>query len=97
MPGTMGIALENKGGLYWHISERAGKRLNMSKASLGLFCFEVMRGGGEIIQLWPFAPQYDRSAVYPIVAMTQAQRDKFEADTGFVLVTPPKVHLNKAD
>ncbi len=90
----MSFVLQNKGGQYWHISEREGRRLWLSKARLGEFVYEVLKRGGEVIQLWPFNPQFERSAVYPVVAMTRAQRDKFEAETGFILVDPPRVTVS---
>ncbi len=90
----MSFALAHKNGKYYHLSEREGKRLTLSKASLGLFVHGVLSNRGEVIQLWPFAPQYTRSCVLAVVAFTPEDKTKFENETGFVLVDPPIIKLN---
>ncbi len=88
--------LKARGGQWWHISEREGRRLYLSKARLGEFVYEVIKHGGEVHHLWPFNAHFDRSPVYPVVAMTPAQRDELERATGFKLVPPPTIKLNAA-
>lgn len=86
--------LEARGGKWMTLSEREGRRLTLSKASLGEFVYEVLKAGGEIAQLWAFNATFDRSQVLPVVAMTPAMRDAFEAKTGWKLVDPPTIHVN---
>ena len=93
MAERMSHALAHQGGRYYHIAEHEGRRLTLSKASLGEFVFEVLNCGGEIMQLWPFAPKWKRSPVYPVVAMTPKMRDEFVEATGFLLVDPPKISV----
>ncbi|WP_207183951.1 hypothetical protein [Methylobacterium indicum] len=86
--------LAQQGGRYYHIAEHEGRRLTLSKASLGEFVFEILSRGGEIMQLWPFAPKWKRSPVYPVVAMTPKMRDEFVEATGFLLVDPPRLSID---
>lgn len=83
-----------KGRFPWDRSERRGKTTSLSKASLGEFCFAVLSCGGEIASIWPFSPQYNRSAVFYRVFLSIAQKEKIEAETGYRFDPPPIAHVN---
>ncbi len=70
------------------------KRLNLSKASLGIFVEAVLRLGGSITDIYAMNPNYIRSAVLARVHMTVKQKQAFEAETGFLLRKPPTVKLS---
>ena len=86
------IRLEKAGASWWHSEDYSSP--NMSKASLGSFFFEVLKEGGYIGEIWPFAPQYHRSAVYISVFMTEEMKNNIESRTKFKFVPPPVIQLN---
>lgn len=77
----------------YHIHERDGKRISLSKASLGEFCYHALKCGADIYQLWAFNHKYDRSAVYPAIKATGEQVEYLHS-VGYVFVDPPKINLN---
>lgn len=89
-----GYDVDLYGRFPWDRSERRGKPTTLSKASIGEFCYAVLRSGGAIYEIWPFQPNYNRSAVYYRVRLSIAQKDKIEAETPFRFDPPPTVHLN---
>jgi hypothetical protein len=77
----------------YHLSERGGKRLSLSKTSLGEFCYHVLRCGADIYQLWALNHNYDRSAVYPAIKATDEQVEHLRS-LGYDFVNPPAIKLN---
>jgi hypothetical protein len=81
----------------YHLAEyhtdNKGKRVNLSKASLGDFCYHALLCGAEIYQLWAFNHNYKRSAVYPAIKATQKQVD-YLAEQGYNFVEPVTFKLN---
>lgn len=77
----------------WHISEREGTRIRLSKASLGEFCYHALSCGVDIYQLWAFNPNYKGSSVYPAIQATEEQVEKLR-EFGYVFVAPPTVRVN---
>lgn len=77
----------------YHLSERGGKRISLSKSSLGEFCYHALRCGADIYQLWAFNPNFDRSAVYPAIKATDEQVDYLRS-LGYDFVDPPTIKLN---
>jgi len=67
---------------------------NLSKASLGDFLYRVLKEGGEISQIWPFNPRYDRSPVYFVVKLTEEAKLKIEKETKIRFKLPREIHLN---
>ena len=86
------IHLTRKGAEWWHSDDYHSP--NLSKASLGSFFFEVLKEGGYVGEIWPFAPQYNRSSVYISVYMTEEMKNNIESRTKFKFRHPPKAHLN---
>lgn len=78
----------------WDRSERRGKMTNLSKASLGEFCFAVLKCGGEISSFFVFNEKYLRSPVFVRVQLSIAQKELIEAETEFRFDPPPVPHLN---
>jgi hypothetical protein len=79
----------------YHLAEfhQGGKRVNLSKASLGEFCYEVLKCGADIYQLWAFSHQHHRSAVYPAIKATDKQV-AYLRELGYNFIDPPKINLN---
>lgn len=77
----------------YHIHEHDGKRINLSKASLGDFCYHALSCGVDIYQLWAMSPNYHRSAVYPAIKATEVQIEHLKS-LGYIFVDPPKINLN---
>lgn len=79
----------------YHLAEyhQGGKRVNLSKASLGEFCYEVLKCGADIYQLWAFNPNYHRSAVYPAIKATDKQV-AYLRELGYNFVDPPTIKVN---
>ena len=77
----------------YHIHEHDGKRISLSKTSLGEFCYHALKCGADIYQLWAFNHKYDRSAVYPAIHATDEQIEYLRS-VGYVFVDPPKINLN---
>lgn len=86
------VHLQQAGATWWHSAE--GYSPGLSKGSLGEFFFHVLKAGGHIGSVWPFAPQYPRSAVYVTVFMTEAMKAQVESETNFKFKTPPQVRLS---
>lgn len=78
---------------FYHLSERSGKRVSLSKSSLGEFCFNVLSCGASIYQLWPFNPSHHGSAVYPAIKATDAQIEHLKS-LGYDFVAPPTIKVN---
>lgn len=77
----------------YHLADHGGKRINLSKASLGEFCYEVLKCGADIYQLWAFNPNYHRSAVYPVIKATDKQV-AYLRELGYIFIDPPVIKLN---
>lgn len=77
----------------WDRSERRGRTTQLSKASLGDFIFPVLKCGGEVCSIWPFQPQYNRSAVFYRVRLSLAQKKKLEDETEYRFDPPPVARL----
>ena len=80
---------------HYHLGEyrMGGKRVNLSKASLGEFCYEALKCGAEIYQLWSFSPNHHRSVVYPAVKATDEQIT-YLREIGYNFVDPTMIKLN---
>lgn len=78
----------------WVLSERQGKQVNLSKASLGDFVFTILRNRGDIYTLWAFAPDAPRSAVFPSFKLTIEAKNKIQNETKFVIVPPARIVLS---
>ena len=76
----------------YHITEVGGKRVSMSKSSLGHFMYHALKCGADVYQMWAFAPQYDRSAVYPAINATPEQVDYLK-EQGYMFRPPPTVKV----
>lgn len=77
----------------YHLTDHSGKRITLTKASLGYFCYEVLKCGASIYQLWAFNPKYNRSPVYPAIEATDEQI-AYLRSLGYDFVDPPRIHLN---
>lgn len=77
---------------WYHTDDYASP--NLSKASLGLFFYEVLKIGGKIGEVWPFSKQYDRSLVLVSVQLTKEMKVDLESRTRFRFRDPPKVVLS---
>jgi hypothetical protein len=77
----------------YHISEREGKQVNLSKASLGNFVYHALKCSAEIYQLWAFNPNYERSSVFPAIKANQKQLD-YLGEQGYYFVEPAKLNVN---
>lgn len=77
----------------YHLSERGGKRINLSKKSLGEFTYHALRCGADLYQLWAFNHHYERSAVYPAIKATDEQIEYLRSQ-GYDFVDPPTINLN---
>ncbi len=86
------IQLKEIGAEWWHSEDHQSPTL--TKASLGNFLYHVLKVGGYIGSIWPFAPQYNRSPVYFTVFMTVEMKEKIEAETKFRFKPPPTVSFN---
>lgn len=76
---------------WWHSEDQHSP--NLSKTSLGSFCFAVLTEGAEIGSIWPLA-KYPRSWVGVTIKATETQKNAIESKTKFKFKHPPKVHLN---
>jgi len=85
------ILLKHKGAKWWHTEDYHSP--NLSKASLGVFFYEALKCGAQIGEIWPFNPNYDRSAVYVTILMTDEMKEHLESVTKFKFRPPPQVHL----
>lgn len=77
----------------YHLHDHDGKRIKLSKASLGEFCYHALKCGADIYQLWAFNHNYERSAVYPAIKATDEQI-QYLRDVGYVFIDPPTIKLN---
>lgn len=77
----------------WDRSERRGKTTTLAKASIGDFVFNVLRCGGSVDSIYPFAPNYHRSAVMYRVHLSISQKKLLEETTAYRFDPPPTVKL----
>lgn len=77
----------------YHLADYGGKRITLSKSSLGEFCFHALSCGAEIYQLWAFSPSYKRSPVYPAISATDKQIE-YLRNLGYNFIDPPTIKLN---
>jgi len=59
----------------YHLADYGGKRVRLTKASLGQFCYDALTTGVEIYQLWQINTMRG-SAVYPAIKATDEQIEK---------------------
>lgn len=85
------VKLKQKGAKWWHTEDHASP--NLTKTSLGLFFYHVLKVGAQIGSIWPFNPKYDKSSVFITVFMTDEMMIKLENETKFRFKPPPKVHV----
>lgn len=78
--------------VWWHVDDYHAP--NLSKASLGSFCYEALILGIEIGQIWPLNNRFHRSWVGVTIKATITQKELLEAKTKFKFNPPPKLHLN---
>jgi len=78
----------------WDRSERNGRFLTLSKASLGDFVHAVLTHGGDITNFFVMNPKVPRSAVYARVFLTIEAKEAIERETTFRFTPPPVVKLN---
>lgn len=77
----------------YHMAPKGSKRVNLSKASLGEFCYHALKCGADIYQLWAFNHNFERSAVYPAIKATDEQV-AYLREVGYDFVDPPTIKLN---
>lgn len=77
---------------WWHVDDY--KAPNLSRASLGTFCYEALILGIQIGQIWPLNNKFHRSWVGVTIKATQEQKEKLEAVTKFKFNPPPKINVN---
>lgn len=71
--------------------------LSLTKASMARFMVFCLKNCVEIGDIYPFAPDYDRSQVSASVRIKPEQFAAFEAETGGKLRKPPRIVLNSTD
>jgi hypothetical protein len=81
--------LEKQGATWWHTQDYHSP--NLSKASLGEFFFEVIKVGAEIGTVWAFNRNFNRSAVYITVFMTEDMKNELESKFRYRFVPPPVI------
>ena len=86
------IRLKTKGAVWYHTDDYASPSL--SKASLGLFLYEVLKEGAQIGNIYAFNHNYDRSPVYFSIYMTEDMKNNIESRTKFKFKLPPKININ---
>lgn len=86
------IHLKAAGAKWWHSDDYASP--NLSKASLGMFFYHVLKVGGHIGEVWPFNHKYERSSVFISVFMTDEMKGQVEAQTKFRFRPPPTIKVN---
>jgi hypothetical protein len=73
----------------WDRSERRGRGVSLSKASLGEFAYVVLSHGGDITNYFVMWPKVKRSAVFIRVKLTITAKEAIEAETAFRFDPPP--------
>ena len=86
------IGLTAKGATWWHTEDHHSP--NLSKASMGTFFNAVLSTGAHIGEVWVFNHNYNNSAVYVSVYMTEEMKNTIEANTKFRFRPPPTINLN---
>ncbi len=92
MPSDVPIGLTQKGATWWHTDDYASP--NLSKSSMGKFFNAVLSTGAHIGEVWVFNHNYNNSAVYVSVYMTEGMKNTIEANTKFRFRPPPVINLN---
>lgn len=87
------VRLKAKGARWFHTMDHGGG-LNLSKASLGEFVYEMLWRGCQIGTFFCLNNSYPRSWVGASVFMTEQMKDAIEKETRFKFQDPPRVHLN---
>lgn len=86
------IVLKNKGATWWHTEDYHSP--NLSKSSMGTFFNAVLSVGAHVGDIWVFCHNYNKSAVYVSVYMTEDMKNIIESNTKFRFVPPPVITLN---
>lgn len=86
------IGLKSKGATWWHTEDYHSP--NLSKSSMGTFFNAVLSVGAHVGDIWVFNHNYNKSAVYVSVYMTEDMKNEIESNTKFRFVPPPKITLN---
>jgi len=86
------IGLTAKGATWWHTEDHHSP--NLSKSSMGTFFNAVLSTGAHIGQVWVFNANFNNSAVYVSVYMTEEMKNTIEANTKFRFLPPPQINLN---
>jgi hypothetical protein len=68
--------------------------ISLSQASLGRFFYHLLRLGGKVHQVWPFAPHYDRSSVIVSLEIDESKKEQLETLAKIKLRDPPRIVLN---
>ena len=84
--------LKQKGATWWHTEDDGSPTL--SKASLGLFFFHVLKNGAQVGDIFTFNAKYHRSQVIVSVFMTGEQKTAIEGATPVRFRRPPKIKVN---
>jgi len=74
---------------WYHTDDYASP--NLTKSSLGVFFYEVLKVGGKIGEIWPFNIRHDRSLVLVSVQLTEEMKIDLETRTRFRFRDPPKI------
>jgi hypothetical protein len=77
----------------WDRSEHDGKKLTLSKSSLGEFCAAVLSHGGDISNFFCMWPDIPRSAVFARVKLSLDAKKAIEASTPWRFDPPPVVKV----
>ncbi len=83
-----------RGRFPWDRSERNGRQLTLSKASLGDFVYAVLSNGGDVSSFFCLNHNYSRASVFSRVRLSLKAKKKIEEDTAFRFDPPPVPHLN---
>lgn len=86
------IGLTQKGATWWHTDDHHSP--NLSKSSMGTFFNAVLSTGAHIGEVWVFNHNYNNSAVYVSVYMTEDMKNSIETKTKFRFRPPPVINLN---
>lgn len=86
------IGLKNAGATWWHSADHHSP--NLSKSSMGTFFNAVLSEGAHVGEIWVFNHNYNKSAVYVSVYMTEEMKNTIEANTKFRFNPPPVINLN---
>jgi hypothetical protein len=78
----------------WDRSERRGKIVGMSKASLGNFVYAVLSCGGDITNFFCLQPSYRNASVYVRVHLSMKQKSFIEETTEYRFDPPPVISVS---